>query len=179
MVVVVLAMVALEIAIIVGRIGYLRRHRVDPAVLASRVLDDVAAGDLDRLARDLAAQPAIETGALAEAMRWYGAGPAVFDEVLTRAFKTRMRELELGLALLGALAVASPLAAIAAAVSSPEPIAAIAVGAALVVTVPALAVVRALRRRRETAEANVGVLGSALVKQMNRPHAREARAIEA
>lgn len=57
-------------------------------------------------------------------MRWYGAGPAVFDQVLTRAFAVRLRELELGLVMLAVLAVVAPLAAIAAAVATREPIAA-------------------------------------------------------
>ena len=165
-----LVLLAIEAAIVAERIASLRRHRVDASRLASRVLDDLRAGELDRVARDLAAQPALETAALAEAMRWYGAGPAVFDDVLSRAFEARVREDEIGLALLALLAIATPLAAIAAMIAVPGLMTGAGMVAALAGAVPALLIVRAARVRRLAAVANLGVIEHALVAHMNRPH---------
>ena len=166
-----LALLAIEAAVLAERIASLRRHRhrVDASRLATRVLDDLRAGDLDRVARDLAAQPALETAALARAMRWYGAGPAVFDDVLSRAFAARVREDEIGLALLAVLAIATPLAAITAMIATPGLIATAGVAAAVAGAVPALWIVRTARVRRLAAVANLGVIEHALVANMHRP----------
>ncbi len=169
---VVLAMVAIELVLLGERLVYIRRRRIDAGALASRVMQDLRTGDLDRLARDLAAEPAVETAALAEALRWYGAGPVVFDEVLTRAFAARRRELAIGIAALGLLAVTAPLVAIAVAIATPEPASGVALAAALVASIPAILALRAVRIRQQTAEANVGVLGNALIAHMKLGHVR-------
>lgn len=106
--VILLALSVLSIGIIIERLVYFRRRRVDAVALARDVQKKLVAGDRGGLAAMLATLPSIEAQALHDAISWYDAGPEAFDEMLKKGLADRRAEFESGLVFLGTLGNNAP-----------------------------------------------------------------------
>lgn len=106
--VILLALSVISIGIIIERLIYFRKRRVDAVMLAKDVQRKLAAGDRDGVEALLKKLPSIEAQALHDAIAWYDAGPEAFDEMLKKGLADRRKEFESGLVFLGTLGNNAP-----------------------------------------------------------------------
>jgi biopolymer transport protein ExbB/biopolymer transport protein TolQ len=193
-----LSLSVLSIGVIIERVIFFRRRRVDAVALGKDVAKKLAAGDRERLTAQLAAMPAIEAQALHDAMSWYDAGPEAFDEILKKGLTERRKDLESGLVFLGTLGNNAPfvglfgtvlgiivafreLSSAAANVAGgsggmnnvmsgiAEALVSTAVG--ILVAVPAVIFFNVFQKKTVVVEDNIGALGNAVTAQMKRERA--------
>ena len=103
-----LGLSVISIGIILERLLYFRRNRIDAVELASHVLARLAAGDRDAVTQRLRSLRGVEAAALLDAMAWYDAGPEAFTEILQKGLTQRRKEFESGLVFLGTLGNNAP-----------------------------------------------------------------------
>jgi biopolymer transport protein ExbB/biopolymer transport protein TolQ len=106
--IILLALSVISIGIIIERLVYFRKRRVDAVKLAAQVQKLLASGDRDGVKTLLAKLPSIEAQALHDAISWYDAGPEAFDEMLKKGLADRRKEFESGLVFLGTLGNNAP-----------------------------------------------------------------------
>jgi biopolymer transport protein ExbB/biopolymer transport protein TolQ len=106
--IILLGLSVLSIGIIIDRLIYFRKRRVDAVKLAKQAQDKLAAGDRAGLEKLLATMPAVEAQVLREAIGWYDEGVESFDEMLKKALIDRRKEFESGLVFLGTLGNNAP-----------------------------------------------------------------------
>jgi biopolymer transport protein ExbB/TolQ len=196
-----LALSVISIGVILERVVYFRRRRIDAVALASEVLGKLASGDRVGLVQRLRAMRAIEAEVLRDALGWYDAGPEAFTEILKKGLADRRNQVESGLVFLGTLGNNAPfvglfgtvlgiivafreLSSAAASVAGgtgnmnnvmsgiAEALVSTAVG--ILVAVPAVIFFNIFQKRSVTIEDNIGALGSAVCAQMKREAGRDA-----
>lgn len=185
----------ISIGVIIERIAFFRKRRVDAIALGRDVTTKLAAGDRERLIAQLAVMPSIEAQALHDALAWYDAGPEAFDEILKKGLTERRKDLESGLVFLGTLGNNAPFvglfgtvlgiivafrelssAAANAATGSggmnnvmagiAEALVSTAVG--ILVAVPAVVFFNVFQKKTVVVEDNLGALGNAVTAQLKR-----------
>src|SRR5512140_1619078 len=190
-----LALSVISIGIILERIIYFRRRRLDPVKLSSFVLEKLASDDREAVMQCLRNLPAVEAEVLHEAMGWYDAGPKAFTEILHKGLADRRKGIESGLVFLGTLGNNAPfvglfgtvlgiivafreLSSAAANVAGgsgnmnnvmagiAEALVSTAVG--ILVAVPAVIFFNIFQKKAVVIEDNVGALGNAVCAQMKR-----------
>jgi biopolymer transport protein ExbB/TolQ len=190
-----LALSVISIGIIIERLIYFRRRRVDAVGLSRQVAAKLAAGDRDGAIALLAAHPSIEAQALHDALAWYDVGSEAFEKILAKGVAERRQEFEAGLVFLGTLGNNAPFvglfgtvlgiivafrelssAAASAAGGSgnmnnvmagiAEALVSTAVG--ILVAVPAVIFFNIFQKKTVTIDDNVGALGNAVVAQLRR-----------
>jgi biopolymer transport protein ExbB/biopolymer transport protein TolQ len=175
--IILLALSVISIGIIIERLIYFRKRRVNAVMLAKL--------------------PSIEAQALHDAMSWYDAGPEAFDEMLKKGLADRRKEFESGLVFLGTLGNNAPfvglfgtvlgiivsfreLASASQNVASAtggggmnnvmsgiaEALVSTAVG--ILVAVPAVIFFNIFQKKTVIIEDNLGALGNAVTAQMKR-----------
>jgi biopolymer transport protein ExbB/biopolymer transport protein TolQ len=193
-----LSLSVISIGVIIERVIFFRKRRVDAVALAKDVAKKLATGDRDGVTKQLAPMPAIEAQALHDAMAWYDAGPEAFDEILEKGLTERRKDLESGLVFLGTLGNNAPfvglfgtvlgiivafreLSSAAANVASgsggmnnvmsgiAEALVSTAVG--ILVAVPAVIFFNVFQKKTVVVEDNIGALGNAVTAQMKRERA--------
>ena len=194
-----LALSVISVGIILERVVYFRRRRIDAVALARDVLARLADGDRVALAQRLRGLRGIEAEVLHDAMAWYDAGPEAFAEILNKGLADRRKQLESGLVFLGTLGNNAPfvglfgtvlgiivafreLSSAAASVAGgsgnmnnvmsgiAEALVSTAVG--ILVAVPAVIFFNIFQKKTVTIEDNVGALGNAVVAVMKREAGR-------
>ncbi|HEY0482396.1 MAG TPA: MotA/TolQ/ExbB proton channel family protein [Kofleriaceae bacterium] len=107
-----LALSVISIGIILERVVYFRRRRIDTVALAGDVLARLAAGGpgagVGAVIAQLRGLRGVEAEVLHDAMAWYGAGPEAFTEILKKGLADRRKQLESGLVFLGTLGNNAP-----------------------------------------------------------------------
>ena len=190
-----LALSVISIGIILERVVYFRRRRVDAVALAAEVVGKIAAGDRSAALHRLRSLRAIEAEVLHDALAWYDAGPDAFTEIMKKGLADRRRGFESGLVFLGTLGNNAPfiglfgtvlgiivafreLSSAAANVAGgsgnmnnvmsgiAEALVSTAVG--ILVAVPAVIFFNIFQRRTVAIEDSVGALGNAVCAQMAR-----------
>jgi biopolymer transport protein ExbB/TolQ len=190
-----LALSVVSIGIVIERVVYFRRRRVDAIALGKAVGARLARGDRHGAAALLAHSPAIEAAVLRDALDWYDAGPEAFDEIVKKGLAERRKDFESGLVFLGTLGNNAPfvglfgtvlgiivafreLSSAAANVASgsgnmnnvmagiAEALVSTAVG--ILVAVPAVIFFNVFQKKTVVIEDNVGALANVVVAQMKR-----------
>ena len=194
--VILLALSVISIGIIIERLIYFRKRRVDAVALAADVQKRLADGDYEGVKVMLAKLPSIEAQALHDAIGWYDAGSEAFDEMLRKGLADRRKEFESGLVFLGTLGNNAPfvglfgtvlgiivafreLASAAQNVAGgsgggmnnvmagiAEALVSTAVG--ILVAVPAVIFFNIFQKKSVIIEDNLGALGNAVTAQMKR-----------
>src|SRR3954470_8090824 len=103
-----LALSVISIGIILERLVYFRRRRVDAVALAAEVTGKLAAGDRGAALDRLRASRSVEAGGLHAALGWYDEGPDAFTEILKKGVADRRKQFESGLVFLGTLGNNAP-----------------------------------------------------------------------
>src|SRR3954471_3913756 len=103
-----LALSVISIGIILERLVYFRRRRVDAVALAAEVTGKLAAGDRAAALDRLRASRSVEAGVLHDALGWYDEGPDAFTEILKKGVADRRKQFESGLVFLGTLGNNAP-----------------------------------------------------------------------
>ncbi|MBV8760959.1 MAG: MotA/TolQ/ExbB proton channel family protein [Deltaproteobacteria bacterium] len=203
--IILLALSVISIGIIIERLVYFRRRRVDAVALARDVQRKLAAGDREAAVAMLAKLPSIEAQALCDALAWYDAGPEAFDEMLKKGLADRRKEFESGLVFLGTLGNNAPFVGLFGTVlgiivsfrelaSAAQNVAGNAGGGGMnnvmsgiaealvstavgiLVAVPAVIFFNIFQKKTVVIEDNLGALGNAVTAQMKRDsHAEEPR----
>src|SRR5262249_3804118 len=96
------------IGIILERLVYFRRRRIDAVALAAEVLGKLASGERVRLVQHLQRLRAVEAQVLHDALGWYDAGPEAFTEILRKGLADRRKQVESRLVFLGTLGNNAP-----------------------------------------------------------------------
>ncbi|MDB4956085.1 MAG: MotA/TolQ/ExbB proton channel family protein [Myxococcales bacterium] len=190
-----LALSVISIGIIIERVAYFRKRRVDAVKLARDVLAKLEQDDRQGAVKLLASSKSIEAAALTDALAWYDAGPEAFREVLSKGLTDRRKEVESGLVFLGTLGNNAPfiglfgtvlgiivafreLSSAAANVAGgsgnmnnvmagiAEALVSTAVG--ILVAVPAVVFFNIFQKRTVQIEDNIGALGNMVVAQLKR-----------
>ncbi len=190
-----LGLSVISIGVIIERIVFFRKRRVDAVALAKDVAKKLAEGDREAIIARLSSMPSIEAQALHDAMPWYDAGPEAFDEILRKGLTERRKELESGLVFLGTLGNNAPfvglfgtvlgiivafreLSSAAANVAGgsggmnnvmagiAEALVSTAVG--ILVAVPAVIFFNVFQKKTVIVEDNLGALGNTVTAQMKR-----------
>jgi len=201
--VILLGLSVISIGIIIERLVYFRRRRVDAVALAKDVQRKLAAGDHEGVAAMLAKLPSIEAQALHDAIAWYDAGPEAFDEMLKKGLADRRKEFESGLVFLGTLGNNAPFVGLFGTVlgiivsfrelaSAAQNVAGNSAGGGMnnvmsgiaealvstavgiLVAVPAVIFFNIFQKKTVVIEDNLGSLRNAVTAQMKREHAAEA-----
>lgn len=202
--VILLALSVISIGIIIERLVYFRRRRVDAVALAKDVQKKLAAGDQDAVEAMLAKLPSIEAQALHDAISWYDAGPEAFDEMLKKGLADRRKDFESGLVFLGTLGNNAPFVGLFGTVlgiivsfrelagaaqnvagasggggmnnvMSGIAEALVSTAVGILVAVPAVIFFNIFQKKTVTIEDNLGALGNAVTAQMKRDHAEAPR----
>jgi biopolymer transport protein ExbB/TolQ len=201
--IILLALSVISIGIIIERLIYFRKRRVDAVALAAEVQKRLAEGDHEGLRAMLGKLPSIEAQALHDAISWYDAGPEAFDQMLRKGLADRRKEFESGLVFLGTLGNNAPfvglfgtvlgiivsfreLASAAQNVGASggggmnnvisgiaEALVSTAVG--ILVAVPAVIFFNIFQKKTVVIEDNLGALGNAVTAQMKRESAASAQ----
>jgi biopolymer transport protein ExbB/biopolymer transport protein TolQ len=103
-----LALSVVSVGIIIERVIYFRRRRLDAVALSRDILARLAAGDRGWVLDRLRTLRAVEAAALRDAMAWYDAGPEAFADILQKGLAERRKEFESGLVFLGTLGNNAP-----------------------------------------------------------------------
>lgn len=180
----------ISIGIIVERIGYFWRRRVDPVALGKQVLAGLRDGAPERVREELARSKSVEAAVLVEALGWYGEGDEAVAEIVQSNLRERKPQFESGLLFLGTLGNNAPFiglfgtvlgvvhafrelgAATAAAgggmgnVMSGIAEALIATAIGILVAIPAVIAYNAFQKKCIDIEENVAALGGLLLAQM-------------
>lgn len=98
----------LSVGIVVDRILYFRKRRVDARALGRAMVEKLRAGDVEGARTMLSRHKSVEAEVLAEALEWYGDGADAVAEILSSGLKDRRAQFESGLLFLGTLANNSP-----------------------------------------------------------------------
>jgi biopolymer transport protein ExbB/biopolymer transport protein TolQ len=202
--VILLALSVISIGIIIERLIYFRKRRVNAVTLAKDVQKKLAAGDRDGVIAMLARLPSIEAQALHDAMSWYDAGPEAFDEMLKKGLADRRKEFESGLVFLGTLGNNAPFVGLFGTVLGiivsfrelasasqnaasggggmnnvmsgiAEALVSTAVG--ILVAVPAVIFFNIFQKKTVIIEDNLGALGNAVTAQMKRKAGEAPRTV--
>ncbi|HEX7839673.1 MAG TPA: MotA/TolQ/ExbB proton channel family protein [Kofleriaceae bacterium] len=190
-----LALSVISIGIILERVVYFRRRRIDAVALARDVLARLADGDRGAVLQRLRQLRAVEAEVLCDAIAWYDAGPEAFTEILKKGLADRRQQFESGLVFLGTLGNNAPfvglfgtvlgiivafreLSSAAASVAGgsgnmnnvmsgiAEALVSTAVG--ILVAVPAVIFFNVFQKKTVVIEDNIGALGNAVCAQMMR-----------
>src|ERR1043166_8705771 len=196
-----LALSVISIGIILERVVYFRRRRIDSVALAAEVVGKIAGGDRSAALHKLRGLRAIEAEVLHDALGWYDAGPDAFTEMMKKGLADRRKQFESGLVFLGTLGNNAPfiglfgtvlgiivafreLSSAAANVAGgsgnmnnvmsgiAEALVSTAVG--ILVAVPAVIFFNIFQRRTVAIEDSIGALGNAVCAQMSREAKRES-----
>jgi biopolymer transport protein ExbB/biopolymer transport protein TolQ len=202
--IILLALSVISIGIIIERLIYFRKRRVNAVMLAKDVQKKLAAGDLDGVQALLAKLPSIEAQALHDAMSWYDAGPEAFDEMLKKGLADRRKEFESGLVFLGTLGNNAPFVGLFGTVlgiivsfrelaSASQNVASatggggmnnvmsgiaealVSTAVGILVAVPAVIFFNIFQKKTVIIEDNLGALGNAVTAQMKREIKEEPR----
>jgi biopolymer transport protein ExbB/biopolymer transport protein TolQ len=203
--IILLALSVISIGIIIERLIYFRKRRVNAVMLAKDVQKKLAAGDLDGVQALLAKLPSIEAQALHDAMSWYDAGPEAFDEMLKKGLADRRKEFESGLVFLGTLGNNAPFVGLFGTVlgiivsfrelaSASQNVASatgggggmnnvmsgiaealVSTAVGILVAVPAVIFFNIFQKKTVIIEDNLGALGNAVTAQMKRESKEEPR----
>lgn len=98
----------ISIGIVVDRIIYFRRRRIDVRAIGKKLVELLRAKDLEGARSMLSRSKSVEAEILRDSLGWYPEGPDAFAEVLQSGIKDRRGEFESGLLFLGTLANNSP-----------------------------------------------------------------------
>jgi biopolymer transport protein ExbB/TolQ len=195
-----IALSVISIGIILERVVYFRRRRVDAVALAAEVAGKLAAGDRGAALARLRASRSVEAEVLHDALGWYDEGPDAFTEILKKGVADRRKQFESGLVFLGTLGNNAPfvglfgtvlgiivafreLSSAAAGVAGgtgnmnnvmsgiAEALVSTAIG--ILVAVPAVIFFNIFQRKTVAIEDNVGALGNAVVALLKRDAGRD------
>lgn len=204
--VILLALSVISIGIIIERLIYFRKRRVNAVTLAKDVQKKLAAGDRDGVIAMLARLPSIEAQALHDAMSWYDAGPEAFDEMLKKGLADRRKEFESGLVFLGTLGNNAPFVGLFGTVlgiivsfrelaSASQNVASasggggmnnvmsgiaealVSTAVGILVAVPAVIFFNIFQKKTVIIEDNLGALGNAVTAQMKREAGEAPRTV--
>jgi biopolymer transport protein ExbB/TolQ len=184
-----LALSVVSIGIILERLVYFARRKIDAAVVGRKVVDYLREGDVDGARGYLSTLPGVEAEVLRDGLSWYADGPDAVAEVLAGGTKERRKGYESGLLFLGTLGNNAPFVGLfgtvlgivtafkelaGAAGSSAgmnnvmsgiaEALVATAVG--ILVALPAVIAYNAFQKKSQDLEENVMSMGNLLLAQM-------------
>jgi len=178
----------LSFGLIIERIVWFARRRVDAGVLADQLLARLDDDDLDGAAGLLNGR-SIEARVFTDVLPWYAAGPAALEQAIQASVRDHRRELHGGLTFLGTLGNNAPfiglfgtvLGVITAfqelgtdALGSMDSVmsgigeALVATAVGILVALPAVAAYNALQKRALDVEENVARIGHLLMAQLER-----------
>ncbi|NBD08767.1 MULTISPECIES: MotA/TolQ/ExbB proton channel family protein [Corallococcus] len=103
-----IALSVMSVGVVVDRIVYFHKRRVDPRKLGRALVERLRAGDVAGARAVLAHHKSIEAQVLTEALEWYADGADAVAEILGSGLKDRRPQFESGLLFLGTLANNSP-----------------------------------------------------------------------
>jgi biopolymer transport protein ExbB/TolQ len=103
-----IALSVLSVGVVVDRIIYFRRRRVDAEALGRAMVERLRAGDVEGARGVLTRHKSVEAEVLSESLEWYGDGADAVAEILSSSLKARRPRFESGLLFLGTLANNSP-----------------------------------------------------------------------
>jgi biopolymer transport protein ExbB/biopolymer transport protein TolQ len=195
-----IALSVISIGIILERVVYFRRRRVNAVALAAEVVGKLGAGDRVAALARLRGSGSVEAEVLHDALGWYDEGPDAFTEILKKGVADRRTRFESGLVFLGTLGNNAPfvglfgtvlgiivafreLSSAAAGVAGgtgnmnnvmsgiAEALVSTAIG--ILVAVPAVIFFNIFQKKAVTIEDNVGALGNAVVAFMKRDTGRD------
>jgi biopolymer transport protein ExbB/TolQ len=98
----------LSIGIILERLVYFARRKIDAAVVGRKVVDYLREGDVDGARGYLSTLPGVEAEVIRDALSWYADGPDAVAEVIAGGTKERRKSYESGLLFLGTLGNNAP-----------------------------------------------------------------------
>jgi biopolymer transport protein ExbB/TolQ len=188
----------LSIGILIERIFYFRKRRVDSDALGREMLAKLRAGDLKGARAILAASASVEAAVLHEALAWYDDGPDAVQEILQAGVRERRPQFESGLLFLGTLGNNAPFVGLFGTVLGivsafkelanaqaggmgnvmsgiAEALVATAVG--ILVALPAVVAYNFLQKRTIQIEDNVATLGNILIAHMKSTRGEDSDAL--
>lgn len=186
----------LSFGLIIERIVWFARRRVDVSALATKLLEHTGARDMEAARALLAQGRSVEATVIAEVLPWYDAGPAALDQALQASVRDHRRHLHGGLTFLGTLGNNAPfiglfgtvLGVITAfqqlgtdALGSMDNVmsgigeALVATAVGILVALPAVAAYNAFQKRAMDIEENIARIGHLLMAQLERERHQAAR----
>jgi biopolymer transport protein ExbB/TolQ len=105
---VLIALSVLSVGAILERWWWFRKRRGNLAALGKDLEASLLAGDVEGARARLAKDRTVEAAILHEALGWYSAGPASFQEILAKAIRDQRKGTEQGLLFLGTLGNNAP-----------------------------------------------------------------------
>ncbi|MCU1277591.1 MAG: MotA/TolQ/ExbB proton channel family protein [bacterium] len=103
-----LALSVVSIGIILERLVYFARRKIDAAAVGRKVVDYLREGDVDGARGYLSTLPGVEAEVIRDALGWYADGPDAVAEVIAGGTKERRKSYESGLLFLGTLGNNAP-----------------------------------------------------------------------
>ncbi|MCU1283211.1 MAG: MotA/TolQ/ExbB proton channel family protein [bacterium] len=103
-----LALSVVSIGIILERLVYFARRKIDAAAVGRKIVDYLREGDVDGARGYLSTLPGVEAEVLRDGLSWYADGPDAVAEVLAGGAKERRKGYESGLLFLGTLGNNAP-----------------------------------------------------------------------
>lgn len=185
----------LSFGLIIERIVWFARRRIDLETLIGELLPLADAGEMGQAEAMLGRGRSVEAAVLAEALPWYGAGPAALEQALQAGVRGQRKALYGGLNFLGTLGNNAPfiglfgtvLGVITAfqqlgtdALGSMDNVmsgigeALVATAVGILVALPAVAAHNALQQKAVQVEENIARVGHLLMAQLERARGREA-----
>jgi biopolymer transport protein ExbB/biopolymer transport protein TolQ len=98
----------ISLGIIIERIIYFRKRRIDAPALGKALLKHLVSDDREGAKKRLAQTPGVEAEVVREALDWYDQGEGAVQEVLALGVKERRKSFEAGLLFLGTLGNNAP-----------------------------------------------------------------------
>lgn len=189
-----IALSVLSLGLIIERIIWFARRRVNASELASALTQKLATGDAVGAKALVKDGRSVESKVILKALDWYDAGPEAMAQALQASVRDHRKELNGGLVFLGTLGNNAPfiglfgtvLGVITAfqqlgvdAVGSMDNVmsgigeALVATAVGILVALPAVAAHNAFQKRALDIEENVAQIGHLLMAQMERDRTRE------
>lgn len=98
----------ISLGLILERLVWFARRRVDADTLARDLLPMMARGDVEGAQRLLGSGRSVEAAVIGEVLPWYASGPAALGQALQASVRARRRQLYGGLTFLGTLGNNAP-----------------------------------------------------------------------
>jgi len=183
------ALSVLSFGLIIERIVWFTRRRVDLEALLGELLPLADAGDMPQAEAVLGQGRSVEAAVLGEALPWYAAGPAALEQALQAGVRRQRKALYGGLNFLGTLGNNAPFIGLfgtvlgvitafqqlgADALGSMDNVmsgigeALVATAVGILVALPAVAAHNALQARAVQVEENIARVGHLLMAQLER-----------
>ena len=105
---VLLSLSVLSVGVVIERLWYFYRRRVDMESLGADLLRRLRSGDLEGAKTTLGKDRSIEAAVVAQALDWYADGTDSIQEILAAALRERRPQFESGLLFLGTLGNNAP-----------------------------------------------------------------------